>query len=68
MFHPDDLEIIKSITHSISESDIEKLKSLGPGNALCFGNAFSIPSYVKIDPPNPYPNSSNAQIGESWFN
>ena len=67
MFHPDDLEIIKSITHSISESDIEKLKSLGPGNALCFGNAFKIPSYTRIDPPNPYPNSSNAHIGESWF-
>ena len=68
MFHPDDLEIIKSITHSISESDIEKLKSLGPGNALCFGNAYSIPSYVRIDVPNPPPNSSNAHIGDSWFN
>ena len=68
MFHPDDLEIIKSITHSISESDIEKLKSLGPGNALCFGNAYSIPSYVRIDAPNPPPNSSNAHIGDSWFN
>ena len=67
MFHPDDLRIIKSITHSISENDIEKLKSLGPGNALCFGTAFNIPSFTRIDPPNPEPNSSNAQIGDSWF-
>ena len=67
MFHPDDLKIIKSITHSISENDIEKLKSLGPGNALCFGTAFNIPSFTRIDPPNPAPDSSNAQIGESWF-
>ncbi len=67
MFHPDDLTIIKSITHSISENDIEKLKSLGPGNSLCFGTAFNIPCFAKIDPPNPYPNSSNAQIGASWF-
>ena len=67
MFHPDDLEIIKNITHSISESDIEKIKSLGPGNALCFGNAFNIPSFTRIDPPNPYPTSSNAHIGKNWF-
>ena len=56
MFHPDDLNIIKNITHSISESDIEKIKSLGPGNALCFGNAMNIPLFARIDPPNPFPN------------
>ena len=67
MFHPDDLAIVKNITHSISESDVEKIKSLGPGNALCFGNAFNIPSFTRIDPPNPAPNSSNAQIGKNWF-
>ena len=67
MFHPDDLEIIKEITHSISENDINKIKSLGPGNALCFGNAFNIPLFTRIDPPNPYPDSSNAHIKDSWF-
>ena len=68
MFHPADLDIIKEITHSISESDIEKIKSLGPGSALCFGSAFNMPEFTRIDPPNPYPNSSNAQIEGSWFN
>ena len=67
MFHPDDLEIVKNITHSISESDIEKIKSLGPGNALCFGNAMNIPLFVRIDPPNPFPNSFNAHIKDNWF-
>ncbi len=67
MFYPDDIQIIKNITQSISDSDVEKLKTLGPGNALCFGSAFSIPCFTRIDPPNPYPNSSNAQIGTSWF-
>ena len=67
MFHPDDIEIVKSITHSISESDVERLKAFGPGTALCFGTAFNIPSFAKIDPPNPYPNSFNAQVGTSWF-
>ena len=67
MFYPDDLEIIKSITHSISENDIEKIKALSPGSALGFGTAFNIPSFINIDKPNPFPNSSNAEIGESWF-
>ena len=67
MFHPDDLDIVKDITHSISESDIEKIKSLGPGNALCFGNAFKLPLFVRFDPPNPYPDSANAHIKDNWF-
>ena len=67
MFHPDDLDIIRSITHSISDKDVERIKALGPGIALCFGSALNLPLYVKIDPPNPFPTSSNAQIKDSWF-
>ena len=67
MFHPDDLKIIKSMTHSIAEEDIEKLKALRPGVALCFGNAFNIPIFVKIDKPDPTPDSNNAHIGQEWF-
>ncbi|NLC47743.1 MAG: DUF87 domain-containing protein [Tenericutes bacterium] len=67
MFHPEDLKIIKSITHSIAASDVEKLKTLRPGVALCFGNAFNIPVFTKIDKPDPTPNSSNAHIGTQWF-
>jgi DNA helicase HerA-like ATPase len=67
MFHPEDLKIIKSITHSIAASDVEKLKTLRPGVALCFGNAFNIPVFTKIDKPDPTPNSSNAHIGTEWF-
>lgn len=67
MFHPDDLAIIKNITHSISDNDVEKIKALGPGNALCFGNAVNIPLFARIDPPNPFPSSSNAHIEENWF-
>lgn len=67
MFHPDDLRIVKAISHSISDNDVEKLKSLSPGCALCFGNAFNIPTFAKIDKPDPTPTSSNAQIGNNWF-
>ena len=55
------------MTHSIAEEDIEKLKALRPGVALCFGNAFSIPVFVKIDKPDPTPDSNNAHIGTEWF-
>jgi len=67
MFHPDDLAIVKNITHSISESDIEKLKALGPGSALCFGNAFNMPMFTKIDIPDPPPSSTNVSIAKGWF-
>lgn len=67
MIHPEDIEIIKGISHSVAESDIEKLKTLRPGVALCFGNAFNIPVYVKVDKPSPAPDSNNAHIKEEWF-
>lgn len=67
MFHPADLDIIKNITHSISTSDIEKLKSLSPGIALCFGNAFNIPLFSKIDKPDPTPTSNNVEVSKQWF-
>lgn len=67
MFHPDDLHIIKNITHGLADADVEKLKSLRPGVALCFGNAFNIPMFTKIDKPEPTPNSENARIGNTWF-
>lgn len=67
MFHPDDLEIVKNITSSVSENDVEKLKSLSPGHALCFGTAFRLPLFVKVDKPEPTPTSSNVQIVNQWF-
>ncbi len=67
MFHPTDLNIIKNITHSVSVTNIEKLKSLSPGIALCFGNAFNIPLFSKIDKPEPLPNSTNVEVNKQWF-
>ena len=43
------IDIIRNITHSISTADVDKLKTLRPGVALCFGNAFNIPIFTKID-------------------
>ena len=67
MFHPDDIEIVKNITHSVSENDVEKLKTLTPGQALCFGSAFRLPLFAKIDKPDPTPTSTNVQVANQWF-
>lgn len=67
MIHPEDLKIIKAITLGVAPSDIDKLKTLRPGVAICFGNAFSIPVFAKIDKPQPTPDSNNAHIREEWF-
>jgi len=67
MFYPEDLKIIKSITHNIDDTDVEKLKELRSGVAFCFGNAFKIPVFVKIDLPDPPPSSENAHIENIWY-
>ena len=52
---------------SLTEADVEKLKSLSPGHALCFGSAFRIPLFAKIDRPDPTPTSTNVQVANQWF-
>ena len=41
MFHPEDLDVVRNITHSISESTINRLKTLRSGYGICFGDAFN---------------------------
>ena len=67
MFYPDDLNIIKSITTNISEHIYEKIKSFLPGNALVFGVAFKMPLLVKLDLPNPMPESTSVNISNTWY-
>ncbi len=67
MFYPDDLNIIKSITTNINEHIYEKIKSFLPGNALVFGTSFKMPLLVKIDLPNPMPESTSVNISNTWY-
>jgi len=67
MFYPDDLNIIKSITSNVSEHTFEKIKSFLPGNALVFGTSFKTPLLVKLDLPNPMPESTSVNISELWY-
>ena len=67
MFYPDDLNIIKNITSNLNDSIFEKLKSFLPGNALVFGTSFKMPLLVKVDIPNPMPESTSVKISDKWY-
>lgn len=65
--HPKDLQYIREMVPNISDEIVNQLKTLQPGNAIAFGNAFKVPVNVKIDRPNPEPLSSNSNIRKIWY-
>lgn len=67
MTHPTDIAYIKKVVPFISEENAEKMKSILPGNALCFGTAFKMPLLVKFEYPDPAPQSDNVNLGSVWF-
>ncbi len=67
MYHPADIQIVRDISNGISEHDLDKLKTLASGTALCFGTAFKLPLFAKIDLANPTPSSSNVAVSRQWF-
>lgn len=67
LFHPKDITVVTDISYSLNKDDLASLKTSRPGVALAFGSAFKLPQYVKIDMPNPAPESSNTDVKEIWF-
>ncbi len=67
LFHPKDIAVVTDISYCLSKDDLANLKTSRPGVALALGSAFKLPQYVKIDMPNPVPESSNTDIKEIWF-
>ena len=65
--HPKDLKYIEEMVPNVTLEIINSLKTLQPGVAIVFGNAFKIPLNVKIDMPNPAPMSSNSDIVKEWY-
>ncbi|MDD4706518.1 MAG: DUF87 domain-containing protein [Bacilli bacterium] len=68
MFHPDDLRIISNISSNVSIETVEKLKSLVPGTAMVFGTSFTLPLLVKLQLPDPMPQSTSVDIKNLWYN
>ena len=67
LYHPDDLEIINKISTNVDAEILEKLKTLRPGTALCFGPAFSLTNFALFDYPTPAPASTNSNIIKVWY-
>lgn len=65
--HPTDLEYIRKMVPNISSDVIEKQKSLQSGTCVAFGRMMRIPMIVKMQLPNPEPQSSNASIYDKWM-
>ena len=51
---------------NISLDIVEKQKSLQPGTCMAFGRAFKIPMIVRMQMPDPMPESSNCDIVSTW--
>lgn len=64
--HPLDVEYIGKMLPNISPDVIEKQKGLQPGTCMAFGRAFKIPMIVKMQLPNPMPESGNCDIINTW--
>ena len=66
--HPHDLDYIQRMLPNISMEIIEKQKGLQPGTCMAFGRAFKIPTIVKMQLPDPKPESGNCDIINNWKN
>lgn len=66
--HPKDLKFIGEMVPNISEEIVTLLKTLQPGHAIGFGNAFKVTTCIKIEKPDPEPSSNNCDVVGTWFN
>ena len=64
--HPRDIEYISKMVPNITEEIVEKQKALQPGYCLCFGSAFKVPLILKVNLPNPVPESDNCNVLKTW--
>ncbi len=67
MLHPTDVAYIEQMVPNITTEIINKIKLLSPGTCIAFGSAFKLPSLVKLDMPNPSPNSNSCDVSSIWF-
>ncbi len=65
--HPKDLQYIKEMVPNVSEEILAILKTLQPGSAIAFGNAFKVPVALKMEKPEPEPLSNNSDIAKIWY-
>ena len=67
MAHPKDIEYIYKLIPFLTEEIKKRLQIIQPGYCYCFGPAFKVPTIVKLEKPNPTPESNNVNISNTWF-
>jgi len=67
MAHPRDMEYIKRLIPFMTDEISKRLQIIKPGNCYGFGNAFKLPTIIKVAKPNPTPESNNIDITNIWF-
>ena len=61
-----DQSCIKNLLPDNSASLVDVLPTLATGECLLVGDAVPLPAVVKMDLPNPMPNSSNVNVFDEW--
>ena len=62
-----DVSYIREMVPNITNEIVKRLRILQPGTCIAFGSAFKVPVIVKLDVPNPAPESSSCDISGVWF-
>ena len=61
-----DQNCIKNLLPDNNAALVDALPTLAAGECLVVGDAVPLPAVVKMDMPNPVPNSSNVNVYEEW--
>ena len=67
MTHPKDMEYISKLIPFLTKELAGRLQIISPGYCYSFGPAFKLPTMIKMDKPNPTPESDNVDITNTWF-
>lgn len=67
MLHPKDVLYIKEMVPNITIETVKMLRILQPGTCVAFGSGFNVPILIKLDMPNPAPDSNSPDISKIWF-
>ena len=65
--HPKDVEYIEKLIPFMTNEISKNIQIIQPGNCYGFGSAFKMPTLIKVDAPNPHPESNNVDISNTWF-
>ncbi len=67
IIYPDDIEYVYKMIPNITHEIVNQFKILPPGHCIAFGTAFKMPIMIKLNMPNPTPNSNSCDISKIWF-